>query len=45
MSPFTDAMSFINGQQIDLPILQEAEVPWEHEAFRGNIEQPVVTMM
>ena len=45
MSPFTDAMGFINGQQIDLKILEQAEVSGEHEPFRRHVEQAVVTLM
>ncbi len=45
MAPFTDAVGFINGQQIDLKIPDQAEVSGDHEAFRCHVEEAVVTLV
>ena len=40
MSPFADAMRLINCEKVDLPLFQILQKPGEHQALRGNIEEP-----
>ena len=42
MTPLADAMGLVDRQQIDLKILKQAEIAWEHQAFWCHIEKAIV---
>ena len=42
VTPFANAVGFVDGESIDLPLLQVIEKAGKHETFRSNVEDGVL---
>ena len=45
VTPFADAVRFINGDELHIPILQIGEKTGEHQTFGRDIEQAIFALM